>query len=80
MKRVYTLNEREFRRLVNSEVRRLVESGRSRSWLLEDADPTKIDDNRFPLTLSAVDLEKAKKLVNVATKSVRTRPCRHASI
>jgi len=61
-------------RIITSEIRSLMESkkrvtrGKGRpslySALFEDADPGKIDPNRFPLELGSVNIDSAKKFVS----------------
>lgn len=53
------LNELQLRKHIAGEVRKI---------LREDAEADKIDDNMYPLALSAVDLEKAKRLVTGGEK------------
>ena len=65
MRKNMTSNEQKLRRLISNEIKTIVkESIRPRrtlaSLIFEDADPTKIDPERFPTTLSGAEKKGAK--------------------
>lgn len=59
------LTRTEIRRLINEEISSMSRTRRRSltSLMFEDADPAKIEDTRFPLTLSAVNKDAATKIV-----------------
>jgi hypothetical protein len=68
------LTRTEIRRLINEEVSSMNRPRRRSltSLMFEDADPSKIEDTRFPLTLSAVNKELASKIVTGGTEDKDT--------